>query len=403
MRCDIFVVPSTSLRKTVPGGGFHVASTLPVPTNYKLHPDEENPFICPVRDCRKIGSTPAFLVGHFAASHNKTKFNDNLDGTLTAVDRYNRGPGIGSPGIVVSRGPPPLGASPPVEPRTSGYVKRMEALATASRLETPASRLETRQSSSRSPVSLSTTQPSRMDMDPIRYLRQDVRLQQDVPTRLDILEMKTRPRKRALPKIWIDLHAGTVIDTAMYACALAYIVGDEVTHSDAKCHAPRWTTARLSVRCIKLPDDLSNHARELFCKTRSCVGCRYYSYLQRQKNACDWGPGPQRDSPTDNGPEPMQLDPADRARMSSTDDVTPAPRGSEIHRRRSLQDQDEQVSRKHHTQSKQDMGRKGSGLRYSTTFTESRAGEASEAQLEMEDWEFAPGRVMNDKDPAASK
>ncbi|KAH8176970.1 Cupin, RmlC-type [Sarocladium implicatum] len=380
----------------LPGGKLHSTATLPIPTNYKLHHDEGAQFICPVRDCRKIGSTVAFLVGHFAASHNKTKFNDNLDGTLTAVATYWRGPKFHSPGIIVSRGPPPPGTSPPVEPQTSTYVRRMETLTQAT------STMERRHSAPRASIPSPSAQPARLDTDPIRYLRQDMRLQQIVPNRIDVSELKNLPRRRDLPRIWIDHHAGTSMDVILYACALAYIVGDEVKDGDAKCTATRWNTSRLSERCIKLPDTLSSHARDLFCKTASCVGCRYYSYLQRQKNTCDWGPAAQRDTPSDNEVERMQLDPPTRTRVSSTDEGTPAPRGFEADRRRSAPNAGPKTSQRHRRQSRPEMGRTESGLRYSTTFSEGPAGATNEAQLEMEDWEFAPGRVTNDKEPAGN-
>ncbi|KAG6045077.1 hypothetical protein E4U33_001425, partial [Claviceps sp. LM78 group G4] len=87
-----------------------------LPAEYKLHDDPDFPFICPIRSCRRTLPNLFALGGHFNAGHSHVQVHDNLDGTFTQVGKYTKT--IGShPCIVVSQGPPPPGALPPVEPR----------------------------------------------------------------------------------------------------------------------------------------------------------------------------------------------------------------------------------------------------------------------------------------------
>lgn len=87
-----------------------------LPAEYKLYDDPDFPFICPIRSCRRTLPNLFALGGHFNAGHSHVQVHDNLDGTFTQVGKYTNTTGS-HPCIVVSQGPPPPGALPPVEPR----------------------------------------------------------------------------------------------------------------------------------------------------------------------------------------------------------------------------------------------------------------------------------------------
>jgi hypothetical protein len=351
--------------------------------------------MCPVRNCRRIGPSVAFLVGHFSAVHNKTTFNDNLDGSISKVGTYNKGPGLPSPGIIVSRGPPPPGTAPCAFPETSSSAKRNAT----SQKKSEQMPYEVRRQSlpiSQSPVPLPAPARENTNLtEPVKYLLSFLAPTHEAWDRLDIQYLKGYSRKRDLPRAWIKFHSKGLICPNIYAYSLAYIVGEEVTDEAEKCTAPVMSTARLSDRCIRLPADLPDYVCAEFSKTKSCVGCRYYCFVQRRRNACSWSSGAwsrnaQRESASEAGTDSVDLD---RASVSkdSTDGDSPAPQAAEVGLRR---------SRSFRTGASRQAS---SGLRYSINFPETSASELNTTHLEMEDWEFAPGRVLNKKEPAQSQ
>ncbi|RYP56451.1 hypothetical protein DL771_011770 [Monosporascus sp. 5C6A] len=77
-----------------------------LPDHYQLNADMQLPWICPVRSCRALYSTPQGVDIHFCRSHEAETFNDNLDGTLSLVGRRT---GVGKlPAAVVSQRRQPL-------------------------------------------------------------------------------------------------------------------------------------------------------------------------------------------------------------------------------------------------------------------------------------------------------
>ncbi|KXJ95464.1 hypothetical protein Micbo1qcDRAFT_200866 [Microdochium bolleyi] len=87
------------LRRTVDGLSYHVWTSKSnfhfpsnytlFPTNYKLHSDPANKWICPVRDCRNIFARLENLDNHTMNLHGGQQFNDNLDGTMSVVGTWN--------------------------------------------------------------------------------------------------------------------------------------------------------------------------------------------------------------------------------------------------------------------------------------------------------------------------
>ncbi|KAG6088246.1 hypothetical protein E4U15_006470 [Claviceps sp. LM218 group G6] len=114
-----FLLASNNMPYTVwvdPNGTPVPARGALLPAEYKLHDDPDFPFVCPIRSCRRTLPNLFALGGHFNAGHSHVQVHDNLDGTFTQVGKYTNTTGS-HPCIVVSQGPPPPGALPPVEPR----------------------------------------------------------------------------------------------------------------------------------------------------------------------------------------------------------------------------------------------------------------------------------------------
>ncbi|KAG5917645.1 hypothetical protein E4U61_002532 [Claviceps capensis] len=114
-----FLLDSNNMPYTVwvdPNGTPVPARGALLPAEYKLHDDPDFPFICPIRSCRRTLPNLFALGGHFNAGHSRVQVHDNLDGTFTQLGTYTNATGS-HPCIVVSKGPPPPGALPPVEPR----------------------------------------------------------------------------------------------------------------------------------------------------------------------------------------------------------------------------------------------------------------------------------------------
>ncbi|KAI6377881.1 hypothetical protein MCOR25_002397 [Pyricularia grisea] len=59
-----------------------------LPEGYELWPKPSHPWICPVRDCRRLCPSRQALGGHFIR-HRKSLLNDNRDGTFTVVGTYS--------------------------------------------------------------------------------------------------------------------------------------------------------------------------------------------------------------------------------------------------------------------------------------------------------------------------
>ncbi|KAE9579196.1 hypothetical protein CGMCC3_g4547 [Colletotrichum fructicola] len=92
-----------------------------LPTGYTLHSDPEYPFICPDRVCRSIFRSIQGLGKHFGARHRNTMYNDNLDGTVSAVSFFDiPGTTRASP-VIVSRNPLQGDEPPMPEPQTTVY------------------------------------------------------------------------------------------------------------------------------------------------------------------------------------------------------------------------------------------------------------------------------------------
>ncbi|KAH6988015.1 hypothetical protein BKA56DRAFT_578176 [Ilyonectria sp. MPI-CAGE-AT-0026] len=373
-----------------PQGGAVSARGALIPAKYKLHDNPQLPFICPVRDCRRLFPSLKGLGGHFAAGHCTLTFNDNGDGTLSKVGSYvNHGLG-GTPGIVISRNPLPPDAPPPIDPGLSFFSARINT--PTPKLTSPENPKPSLRPSTVSAVPLPKIPPSpRSGVKD--YLHGFLLPKQKIYKREDVRYMITLPKKRELPQAWIDCHRDTELDSTHYACALAYLTGDEVLGSD-KCEShTRYhsrPTSRLSKHCIRVPANMHMSSKRLFSSFLTCVGCKYWSHLQRQTNQCDWSPHPQVPRGASALSSSSTETNADKPNMTGVGKPEP---DSELD---SDEDpvQDLRQTRRRHVASAS-----ASASATSVTMVESKtvetAGQLSGPALEMEEWEVAPGRMTD--------
>ncbi|KAI9149578.1 hypothetical protein HJFPF1_11633 [Paramyrothecium foliicola] len=326
-------------------GRSHFQTSAIFPVGYKEN-DQSPYFSCPVTGCKAAFDRPISLRGHQCASHRGITFEDNGDGTITKVGTYKNTDGP-SPPIVVSISATAVAAAGAVKNRVSG------AAAGSKKPETPV------------PLPLPLQGP-RPVSDPMTYLSSVSAPGQHVPQRPDILWMVKLPKQRDLPISWLHQHRGEKLDGTTYAIALAFITGKEVTGQERCTQVASLSTARLSKPCVA-PPSLPGMLLEHFSKTPTCVGCKYWSILQRQTNRCDWARG-----------QPSQTSAETTA--ESTDD------GLDMRKSR---------GRPRRVQAEPILIRDEPAppaVRVNEAM--SAAGRAA-SQLEMEEWEFAPGRRMD--------
>ncbi|KAF9771547.1 hypothetical protein IL306_010810 [Fusarium sp. DS 682] len=357
-----------------PNGGISARGAL-IPANYQLHDDPELPFVCPVRDCRRVFGKLIGLGGHFGAGHCSSTFNDNGDGTLSKVGSYQKdGPG-GTPGIIVSRNPLPPDAPPPVDPGLSVFASFQQ-----SRMSRAAEQ-EKKITRSQDP----TYQPrtSIQGSDVKSYLHQHLSPAQMSHHREDIDFMLTLPRRRDLPESWKHTHRGSNLDINHYACAVAYLTGKVVTGSEqCTVHTTR-PSARLSQPCIALPPGMPESAKRAFSALETCVGCRYWCHLQRRSNSCDWCP------------EPKLGRGSDSSRSSSSDINLQIE--MDLRRFDAVVDTGIMTDGKPKRKKRRSSGNDSLTMRDQTAVSIiSTPGQMGGVELEMEDWEVAPGRMKDE-------
>ncbi|KAF7559394.1 hypothetical protein G7046_g4756 [Stylonectria norvegica] len=421
-----------------PDGTTESGRGLLTPPNYKLHDHPTSPYICPVRDCRRLFTRIKSLGSHFSAGHCSNTYNDNGDGTLSKVGTYIKHGAGSSPGIVVSKNPLAADAPPTADPGFSAAQVLKGAASTPSLNKfTPRTLPQRNASSSGEPnynMSVLKT-PSTSEVG--TYLHSFLHPAQKQFKREDIRTLLSLPRKRPLPPVWIETHRETMLDVTHYSCALAYMTG-YVVRGPEKCMANKMgngerPTSRLSIPCVALPHNLHSTAKACFSATETCVGCRYWSHLQRRSNHCDWSPSRgersrpipgwalSRQTPASSVEsaavpeevesvamsEPMEAEDEDKTQSdTSPEDTEPVLKPKRKHRRtRNMQGEAmvQSIASPAGEEPAPETRRKRKRAVSSSASGEDLAikpVQISSADLEMEDWEVAPGRM---RDEAASQ
>jgi mannose-6-phosphate isomerase-like protein (cupin superfamily) len=287
------------------------------------------------------------------------------------------------PGIVVSRNPLPPDAPPPVDPGLSMFASSHQTrISRAAELEKKSTRLQVSMSQSPAPPVLSDSSNVKS------YLHQHLSPAQKAHRREDINFMLALPRKRDLPESWKQIHRGSNLDLNHYACALAYLTGRVVTDSEQCIVNTTRPSARLSQPCIALPSSMPLSAKKSFSNLESCVGCRYWCHLQRRSNGCDWCPDPKSGRGTSGS----------SARSSSSGEVN---QGMDVDIEEVVEEPIETVEEA--VQEPKRAKRRSSIHNTQVTMRdqfsigiEGRPSQVGGVELEMEDWEVAPGRMKDD-------
>lgn len=383
------------------------------PTNYAIRPVAPQ-YICPVRDCRRLMRSILALGGHFSAKHCYTKFNDNLDGTLSVVARYKNS--NTSPAIVVSRNRPAPDAPPAVEPSlpivtAAQKRRRLELGLSVSEPSTPAPVRTPLITSITSDIPTPSPPPPPKDGLPshvCRYLHGFLSGKQEIPSRGDVQYMIRLPKRRAMPECWIQRHQGERLVVSIYAVSLAYLVGDEVKGADA-CPQTYQQAGRLSSPCIVLPSAMPESLKRIFFKLPTCLGCFYRCTTMRQRNICSYtleaqaqaqaqaqaevalsgvaaapgrvGPGLAKEGPARVSKKEVGDDKAGEESDGSTAQTLASASASTRSRARPLKRRATDANVNHAPKA----------IKLSV-----ESAERPESMLEMESWEMAPGRVTEE-------
>ncbi|CAH0020961.1 unnamed protein product [Clonostachys rhizophaga] len=316
-----------------------------IPENYR--PRGPRQYHCPVRGCEKVYERVTGLGGHFSWSHNTTAFNDNRDGTLSSLGPYETDANVNSfPGVIVSRNPNTI-VPPPVQGQTPVYPPK--------------------------PI----TAPS--PRQPGVYLRNLLSQKQRAYNREDILFMLSLPQLRELPKVW-TLHLATKsLSEGLYAIVLAFIVGEDVSATH-KC-----TRSGEINQSIRIPPGMPKAAKTQLARVESCVSCLYYNFGHPLNPApCSWTPahevhmlgwsqsieGRSRSADSRRGLQSASLKNEESVSQSSA----------------SREVSDEEVEEEPKPESPPPR-----------RATRKQAAQSRNDSSKMEDWEFAPGRQLDEK------
>ncbi|GJC87693.1 hypothetical protein ColLi_10531 [Colletotrichum liriopes] len=264
-----------------------------LPTNYQLHPDPDYPLICPVRNCRTIFPKMNSLGAHFCAKHRSSKFNDNLDGTLSFVDYYKKAGAKYSPPIVVSQNP--LRGDEPRMPEPATAAAKAAASQPLSAVPMPVPKrfivpnLRVTKARKYSPSrdlppdnsqptqSASSSQPNRTVLDStdlLTYLSSHLSPAYKLPKeRPDIKALLKLPRKRLLPQPWRTKYSGVGHLAPLAAVALlVYLTGDEAPMACSPC--------------MIMADAAPPFLKEI--GNKACAGCQWRSNFRREKSNCSF-------------------------------------------------------------------------------------------------------------------
>ncbi|CAG9979692.1 unnamed protein product [Clonostachys byssicola] len=316
-----------------------------IPENYR--PIGPRQYHCPVRGCDKVYEKITGLGGHFSWSHNTTAFNDNRDGTLSSLGPYETDALVNSfPGVIVSRNPNTI-VPPPVHGQTPVFPPK--------------------------PI----TAPS--PRQPGAYLRKLLSQKQPAYDREDILFMLSLPQLRELPKVWALKHGLTSLPEGLYAILLAFIVGEDVSATH-KC-----TRSGETNQSIRIPPGMPKAAKAQLTRVESCVSCLYHNFDQPSNPApCSWTPAHEVHM--------LGLSRSIEGRSRSADS-TRRLRSSSLKNEESVS----QSSVSGEASDEQDEEEPQPESPPPRRATRKQATKSRVDSSKMEDWEFAPGRQIDEK------
>lgn len=255
-----------------------------IPTGYMLkYNASELLLACPVIGCVVDFPDLMSLGGHFCAVHENSAYNDNCDGTLERVGRFAKIAGSSSVAIVVSQIPKSLD---------------MTTATVADRLALDDQSRQRRSKIQPAAVSKTNTAPDYVRgvafqngkvarSHALSYLLMFYRGERGYGSN-HIYELSQLPKHRDFPPEWIKYHKNREFDEKIFSLSLAYLVGDEVRGPNACRQREVKLACRLSDLCIALPATLSSMSKGWFRYPWACIGCQYWAYVQRHECTCDW-------------------------------------------------------------------------------------------------------------------
>ncbi|KXH32515.1 hypothetical protein CSIM01_11100 [Colletotrichum simmondsii] len=413
-----------------------------IPTNYKFHSDPKNPYICPVRNCRVIFPKWNGLGAHFCAKHRSSKFNDNLDGTLSFVDYYKRvGTKYAAP-IVVSQNPLRGDEPPLAEPVTAGY-KPVSAPATAPNpvpwgptpkpvnsapsRPIPKSYLKSDMTVVKPPsVAPSPSQSASVsDGSLLAYLSGHLSPAYKIPVeRPDVKALLKLPRRRPLPQTWKLKYTGIGHLAPLATVALLiFLTGDIATPCCHVCYKHNDPFENFLQPCVVMSAAAPGFLKEI--GNKACSGCQWRSNFRRERNNCSFlssGQGTSSPQVTAIAP-PTRSTVATRSASATTaadayalpypPAPQPPPKTSTPVSTSSLPPSTQPASSVHKVDSHPPPSPSRRTTRHSAAIAKPPAdsristpvGHASSLSgnamppntLEMEDWEVAPGRIRDER------
>ncbi|EFQ34898.1 hypothetical protein CGRA01v4_04183 [Colletotrichum graminicola] len=269
--------PRGYLQWRTPQGTTESSCGTILPTNYHLHSDPMHPFVCPVRNCRKIFNKMHALGAHFSIKHRSSTFNDNLDGTLSFIDYYKKAGIKCSPPIVVSQNSLQSNEAPMPEPSRP-----------AAKSATPQLHRESPAQPSQAASSSQPTRPVQNNMELLTYLRSYLSPAYTLPLeRPDVKALLKLPRKRPLPHTWRLKYTGVGHLAPLATVALLiYLTGDEAPEVCSVCHQDTNPLENFLQPCIVMADAVPSFLKEV--GNKACAGCQWRANFRREKNNCSF-------------------------------------------------------------------------------------------------------------------
>ncbi|KAK0371256.1 hypothetical protein CLIM01_11395 [Colletotrichum limetticola] len=276
-----------------------------IPTNYKFHSDPKNPYICPVRNCRVIFPKWNGLGAHFCAKHRSSKFNDNLDGTLSFVDYYKRAGTKYAAPIVVSQNPLRGDEPPLAEPVTAGY-KPVSGPATApnpvpwgptSKPVNPAPSRAIPKSYLKNDMTVikppSVAPPLSQSVSAsngslLAYFSGCLSPAYKIPVeRPDVKALLKLPQRRPLPQTWKLKYGGIGhLPPLATVALLIFLTGDVATPCCHFCYKHNDPFENFLQPCVVMSAAAPGFLKEI--GNKACSGCQWRSNFRRERNNCSF-------------------------------------------------------------------------------------------------------------------
>ncbi|KAL2882078.1 hypothetical protein SGCOL_002340 [Colletotrichum sp. CLE4] len=416
-----------------------------IPTNYKFHSDPKNPYICPVRNCRVIFPKWNGLGAHFCAKHRSSKFNDNLDGTLSFVDYYKRvGMKYAAP-IVVSQNllrgdEPPLAepvaagykpvSGPARPPNPAPWGPTSKPVDPAPSRAIPKSYLKNDMTVIKPPLVAPPLSQSVAVSDGslLTYLSGHLSPAYKIPIeRPDVKALLKLPRRRLLPQAWKLKYTGIGHLAPLATVALLiFLTGDIATPCCHVCYKHSDPFENFLQPCVVMSAAAPGFLKEI--GNKACSGCQWRSNFRRERNNCSFlssGQGTSSPQVTPIAPPTRSTVATRSASATTAADVyalpyppasQPPPKTSIPVATSSLPPSTQPASSVHKTDSQPPLNPPRRITRHSAATTplaaessmpikhaSSLSGDPMPADtLEMEDWEVAPGRICDERSESAT-